>query len=143
MKEKINTYKTKQRDLILALLINNKNSHLTAEDVFEKLRSGGNSVGKSTVYRYLDRLVEEGKVRKFVVDDISSACFQYIDEQDECHEHYHLKCSDCGMLFHVECEYLDDLNKHIFSHHKFKIDNLKTVLYGLCENCASHHNSHS
>lgn len=139
MKENNCTYKTKQRDSILNLLTNNKDEHLTADEVYERLKMLGSCVGKSTVYRYLDRLVSEGTVRKFIVDDINGACFQFIDSQNECQEHFHLKCSDCGVLFHVECNYLNNMNKHIYKHHNFKIDNLKTVLYGLCEECSSHH----
>lgn len=39
------------------------------------LKSQGNGVGKSTVYRYLEKLVEEGKVRKYFLEEGAGACF--------------------------------------------------------------------
>jgi len=129
-------YKTKQRENILKLLKENNGVHMTAEDVFEYLKTKGNSVGKSTVYRYLDKLVNEGKVKKFFVDEGVSACYQYYSKDCEFEVHYHLKCSQCGGLFHVDCHFLDDLSKHILNTHNFKIDCNKIVLYGECEACS-------
>ena len=34
------------------------------------------------------------------------------------------------------CDYLSDVNKHIYEHHRFRIDNSKTILFGLCEKCS-------
>ena len=50
---------------------------------------------------------------------------------------FRLKCLGCGKLFHVECDYLDQVQAHIYAHHQFTIDNTKTVLYGLCAGCAA------
>lgn len=127
-------YKTKQRQLILDCLINNKEKHLTADDVIDYLKDKGNPVGKTTIYRYLDKLVAEGYVRRYFVEEGVSSCYQYI-EGEKCHEHFHLKCVGCGSLMHLECNYIESLQEHISNNHKFKVDNLKTVFYGRCEGC--------
>lgn len=137
-------YNTKQRLLILNYLIEARALHVTADDVFEHLKSQGNCVGKSTVYRYLDKLVIEGRLRKFYIEDGVNACYQYFDLNEECSSHYHLKCFECGALLHVECNLLDEIYQHVSSKHNFQIDNTKTVFYGLCEICnktnnATHH----
>ena len=126
-------YNTRQRDLILEFLQTNKSRHLTAEEIAEGLR--GQRVGKSTVYRTLDLLIREGSVRRFFIEDGASACFQYAPPDGACKMHYHLKCYNCGALFHVECEFLDQVEAHIFERHGFQIDNSKTVLYGVCQDC--------
>ena len=41
-----------------------------------------------------------------------------------------------GQLFHVSCDYLNQLGEHLLEHHGFVIDHTKTVLYGLCAACA-------
>ena len=83
-------------------------------------------------------LVEEGMVRKYVLDGKSSACYQFLsDEPHLCQEHFHLKCTCCGRLFHVSCDYLNQLGEHLLEHHGFVIDHTKTVLYGLCADCAA------
>lgn len=129
------SYATKQGGLILAVLENEPGRHFTADDIMKMLSDGGNAVGKATVYRHLDKLIKQGRVRKYIVDEGSSACFEYIGEEHSCHEHYHLKCSVCGKLLHVRCEYLDEVAEHILGHHGFVISPEKTVLYGICENC--------
>lgn len=129
------SYNTKQRELIFELLKENGGGHMTAEEVANRLAENGNAVGKSTVYRYLDKLVESGEVRKYIVDEGISACYQYVGHSDRCNSHYHLKCSQCGALLHVECDYLDKVGEHVLEHHGFKMSNEKTVLYGTCVNC--------
>ena len=127
-------YNTKQGDLILRLIRENGGRHLTAEDIVRRLADSGCAVGKSTVYRHLERLTREGTVRRFVLHDGESACYQFAG--DGCCNHYHLKCSLCGRFLHVECEYLDKVSEHIYEHHGFTLSEENTVLYGLCADCA-------
>ncbi len=133
--EKIRKYKTKQQDLILNYLIEHSQEHVTVEQIYESLRNSEHQVGKTTVYRCLERLIEEGTVRKYIVEDGMSACFQYISSSEECQEHYHLKCCKCGQLIHLSCDFLGQVNQHIYEEHHFIVDNSKTVFYGICENC--------
>lgn len=46
----------------------------------EHFKSEGISMGTTTVYRNLERLVEQGIAAKYVVDWTTSACFEYIGE---------------------------------------------------------------
>lgn len=127
-------YRTKQRQRILDCLTANSHYHITAEDVEAYLRARGEAVGKTTIYRYLEKLVSEGRVRKFITDG-ESACFQYVSEGG-CQEHFHLKCTGCGRLIHLECSYLSQVERHIFQEHHFTIHSGRTVFYGQCADCA-------
>ncbi len=129
-------YKTKQRELILNLLIENKNVHLTADEILDRLKFQGNAVGKSTVYRYLDRLVKQGLIRRYVLEEGTSSCYQYRDKTLPCDSHFHLKCLDCGKLVHLDCTFLQNIEEHVLQEHHFQIDNCKTVFYGICDQCA-------
>ena len=128
------SYETKQSRLVIEFLKSNNQKHFSAEDVYFSLVSSGEKIGRTTVYRQLDKLCENGKVRKFITGENDACCYQYNDEH--CHNHYHLKCSACGTLIHTECNFLDKLSAHIFSDHQFTIDGSKTVLYGICKTCA-------
>lgn len=128
------SYITKQGQLIKDFLKNNSGRHFSADEVYFVLMSNGEQIGKTTVYRQLERLSDEGTARKFLSGTNGACCYQFADP-DVCHNHYHLKCSKCGELLHVECDFLDKLSEHIYDDHKFTIDGSKTVLYGLCENC--------
>ncbi len=126
-------YNTKQKALILEYL-KNIDGHVTADDVVRYFRNNGNLIGKATVYRYLDKLVEQNVVLKYSLGNGQSACYQYVGE-DEAEHHYHLICVGCGNLIHEKCGYMDEISKHLSKNHDFVLDPLKTVLYGKCKNC--------
>ena len=131
-------YRTRQRELIGEILRENSNGHLTVDEIVELLGARNAAVGRTTVYRCLERLTAEGKLRKYSAAG-ESACYQYIDGE-ECHEHFHLKCKCCGRLIHMECEHMHALSGHILNEHGFAVDPLCTVLYGICADCAEKEN---
>ena len=130
-------YNTKQRELILECLSNSEGNHITAEDILDYLKKRDTPVGKSTIYRYLENLVEQGIVRKYTIKEGKSACYQFVGEGENTHctEHYHLKCSVCDRLFHVSCKFMDGIKEHINEEHGFVRHSSKTVFYGVCADC--------
>ena len=126
-------YSTKQRSAILDFLKEN-NAHVTAADIAFHLKELGVSVSTATVYRTLEKLVGEGVVRKMFVDQGHSACYQYIDN-GTCSEHFHLKCIKCGRLIHLSCDFLQEMESHIFDDHGFTVSSGRTVIYGVCHAC--------
>lgn len=131
-------YNTKQHDEVLEYLKSMKGSHVTASDVYMHLAgTQEKKVGQATVYRQLERLVEEGVIDKYIIDQNTPACFEYID-QEECGEEFcvHGKCLKCGKLFHLHCEEIKAMREHLIEHHGFMPDFHHTVIYGLCEECA-------
>lgn len=135
MEHKTNAYKTKQREAILEYIVDNKDKHVTADEIISRFSKQENPIGKSTVYRYLDKLCNENIIRKFNIDGSSSACYQYGNGDDCCQEHYHFKCLACGDLFHVSCKLMNGIKEHVMAEHDFAIDNRKTVFYGMCGKC--------
>ncbi len=129
-------YKTKQKELLLACLNENKSVHLTAAEISQRLQEKGHSLGMSTVYRHLDKLVSAGLVRKYIIDENSPACYQYTDNSDSCCEHFHLKCSSCGRLIHTDCHLMKQIAEHMKESHGFIVDTAKTLLYGTCSECS-------
>ncbi len=128
-------YHTKQRDRVLRCLRAQGDRHLTAARVTEILRQSDGAVGPATVYRHLERLVQNGTVRKYVTGQGSPACYQYVGDAP-CGNHFHMRCVSCGRLFHLDCHALCDIADHIRAHHDFEIDPTKTVFYGTCSQCA-------
>lgn len=131
-------YKTKQRERILQSLKDNPDKHMSVDDIIGALNSRGETVGKTTVYRYVDKLCTEGLVRKYVLPEGEGACYQLCDIK--CKEHFHLKCVECGVLIHTECAFLSEVASHVMKEHEFAIDSGLTVLYGMCGSCRN--NSH-
>ena len=131
------TYKTKQSREILSCLDYYRGTHVNVPMISRYLEDQGHPVSVATIYRHLEKLEKDGLVRKFIVDGKAGACFQYVGEAAEhCCHHYHLKCEKCGRLIHLECETLDSLGEHMRKDHGFAVNSMKTVFYGICENCA-------
>ena len=127
------TYRTKQSELVLNCFKSNQGKHLTVEEICSYLKENGTPVGTTTVYRQVQKLSDEGVITKYNVDAENGACFQYSGE--DCKMHFHLKCVECSNLIHATCTYIESVEDHIFDHHGFKVDNTKTVFYGICQDC--------
>ena len=130
-------YQTKQMKQILAYLQTIEGTHVTAADVCSYFKEQGINVGTTTVYRNLEKMVEQGLVAKYNVDGTSSACFEYLGAEEHCHKMscFHCKCEKCGKLIHLQCEEVESLKQHMMEHHNFEMDALRTVFYGICSEC--------
>lgn len=130
-------YNTKQKSAIIQFIKVVKDKHFTVDSLCEMMALEGKTVGRTTVYRHLESLAKDGILRKYAAAQGESVCYQYVGEQNECNEHFHLKCEKCGSLIHMECDEMRELAVHIKSHHGFSIDQFKTVIYGVCGDCSS------
>ena len=132
-------YQTKQRDELLTYLESMSGQHITVNDVCEYFKAKGKSIGTTTVYRQLEKMVDQGIVTKYVIDAGSPACFEFVGA-DSHHPNgscYHCKCEVCGKLVHMHCDELPQMQQHIKEHHGFTINPMRTVFYGICESCAA------
>lgn len=129
------SYNTKQREAVLLYLASVPGAHVSVNQIAKHLSDQGISVGVTTIYRHLDKLVEEGVAKKYILDGTKAACYQYVANGDAVPEYYHLKCENCGDLIHVECDYISALGQHFFDSHHFAIDPKKTIFYGQCSSC--------
>ena len=131
-------YNTKQRDILLGFLKSSRGRHVTVHDVCEYCGFRGERIGQTTIYRQLERMVDEGIVNKYIIDPNSPACFEYVG--DSAHNTagvcFHCKCEKCGKLTHLHCEELEEIKGHLAAAHGFSLDPFRTVFYGVCEDCA-------
>jgi len=130
-------YKSKNYEELLGYLKTVPGQHLTVNDIFQALKGRGSSIGASTIYRQIERMVEEGIVEKYVIEANMPACFEYVEPSS--HEDkmscYHCKCEVCGKLIHLHCDEIKELQTHLYNNHHFRINPMRTVLYGTCEDC--------
>ena len=59
-------YNTEQKNLIIKCFETNKDSQLGASDVLSFLAANNTKVGLATIYRNLESLEKEGKIKKFI-----------------------------------------------------------------------------
>lgn len=126
-------YKTKQQDIILEFLRNSGKKHFTVQELSEHFKSAG--IGKATVYRQLERLVDSGAVNKFFTGENSAACFEFTGDSHEQNGCFHCRCEVCGKLIHLHCDEIACVKEHIESAHGFEINPFRTVFYGICSDC--------
>ena len=124
------TYKTKGKEEIMSLILDMK-KEFTIKEIYNMLNK---EVGLTTIYRFVDKLVEDNKLIKSIGKD-NITYYQYISE---CHNdsHINLKCTKCGMIYHIDCECMSELYNHIFDEHKFSINTNNIIIEGLCKNCS-------
>ena len=114
-------------------------THPTADELYAMVRTRMPRISLGTVYRNLEKMVEQGMVAKYNVDGTSSACFEYLGAEEHCHKTscFHCKCEKCGKLIHLHCEDVVKLEQHLMDSHGFRMDPCRTVFYGICEECRS------
>lgn len=122
-------YNTRQREIILDAIRKNKNE-FTIKDIHLNIKD---KVGLTTVYRLVDKLVEEGLLNKFIGKD-NITYYQYL-EKCEHQNHFYLKCESCGDIVHVDCDCIEEITNHIFLKHDFKPSREHIIIYGICKNC--------
>lgn len=127
-------YQTKQKTAVLECLHKSGGAHLTIPQIAEQLKAAGSVVSTPTIYRCMDTLVTEGKVRKYVLDGNAGSCYQYDNGSSE-EELFHFRCEKCGRLLHFQSEELRQLNVRMKQCKSGKIDLEQTVFYGICDNC--------
>lgn len=123
------SYKTKQKDIILDIIKEQKHE-FTIKDIYEPIKD---KVGLTTIYRLVDKLVDDKKLNKTISND-NITYYQYLEECDE-ENHFYLKCDKCGTLIHIDCDCIEELNNHIFRNHKFKPNKDHIIIDGLCNKC--------
>lgn len=122
-------YNTKQKDIIFGTIIN-KNREFTVKDIYEEL---GKKIGLTTIYRFVDKLVSDDKLVKFIGKD-NITYYQYLEECCK-DNHFYLKCDRCGCMIHIDCDCIMDLSHHIVKEHHFKLNQEHIIIHGVCQNC--------
>ena len=129
-------YVTEQKKILKKILEESCDSAYTVEELMQKLcdRCGDSAPGKSTVYRLITHLVEDGTVKKFSKDGSRKWSYQIV-MGEHCDTHLHLKCMDCGRLIHLDESVSDELLDRVRSISNFSVNEEATVLFGRCGGC--------
>jgi Fur family ferric uptake transcriptional regulator len=125
------TYNTKQKSLILDLIAA-KRSDFSVKEIYAELIARGEQIGQTTVYRVIEALVEDGKLKQSLGAD-GATRYQYLEDCNHS-GHCYLKCRECGRIEHIDCEDISELEQHIVKKHQFEMDK-DFVINGKCEAC--------
>jgi len=113
-------------------MVGNNSYPLSAGDIFKTLERSG-TINRVTVYRILDRLVDQG-----VVDRLSTggrAAYYGLAPNANHRSHPHFYCKSCGQM---DCLSPESLNIETNSMQKTfpgRIDKVEVRVDGICKNC--------
>ena len=130
-------YQTKQKGLLLDFMTTHSQQSFSVEELtaaMERECLGAPVPGKSTVYRLIKKLVDEGTVKRFSENHGRTFCYQIMGGKN-CATHLHLKCKKCGRLYHMDNRISQQIYREILANDAFALDEKETVLFGVCKNC--------
>tara|TARA_B100001996_G_scaffold373640_1_gene351312 strand:+ start:1619 stop:2041 length:423 start_codon:yes stop_codon:yes gene_type:complete len=119
---------THPRVKVLELLQSHPKSHLTAEEIHDKLIKGEETIGLATIYRVLTQLELAGLVQKNHFDESQSS----YEIQKKHHDH--LICTNCGKIIEFMNDDLERLQEKISKNYQFKLNTHVMTLFGICNN---------
>ncbi len=119
-----------QKDAILKILAG-KSVHRTADEVYQQVRVSLPRISLGTVYRNLEKLVQEGQIQ--AIDTRGAPrCFDGNPVR-----HLHVRCRSCGRIEDVaefpQIFSLDQVQREIAT--DFQVDEVEVDLVGLCPQC--------
>ena len=120
---------TPQRYMILSV-IQEAESHLSIEQIMERVQTRNPYVSLSTIYRTLELLRELGLVRE---NHLPGEQPHY--EAAEGKAHHHLVCKNCRAVIHLDETLLGTLNEQLQAQYHFHDLMLDLVAAGYCNTC--------
>ncbi|MDF0054776.1 Fur family transcriptional regulator [Staphylococcus pseudintermedius] len=124
---------TPQREATVRVLIENEADHLSAEDVYLKVKEKAPEIGLATVYRTLELLADLKVVDKVSFGDGVSR-FDLRKEGSK-HFHHHLVCMECGRVDEIEEDLLPQVEERVENEYNFKILDHRLTFHGICGTC--------
>jgi Fur family peroxide stress response transcriptional regulator len=109
--------------------VSSTDTHPSAEQVYADIVTKYPSISRATVYRNLNMLVEEGKLRRIQV-------LGGPDHYDHMMgKHYHIQCIDCKEVGDVEVFSAIDLGEDELDLHGYELHSYEIVFNGICPDC--------
>lgn len=127
----LKTYHTQQRKILIEFLQKNRDKAFTIDEIINFI--GNSGISRSTAYRLITKLCDDGIVKRKAGTCGRSLYYQY-ENADNCEGHLHMKCTECGKVYHLDTCITSLLQNDIKSSANFEIDS-HTVLLGKCNTC--------
>lgn len=117
---------TSQRCEVYSFLCR-ENTHLTAEEIYEKIKTKLPAMSLATVYSILELFQEKGLVKEIRID-FGKSCFEGRTDI-----HHHFFCNKCKTIIDIDMPLCSSLEKREVNGHK--IESVQGYFYGICKNC--------
>jgi Fur family transcriptional regulator, ferric uptake regulator len=105
--------------------------HLSAEELYVRVKKNHPGIGYATVYRTLKLLADAGLADERRFED----GFTRYEYKSPNSHHDHLICTKCGAIIEFENERIEELQQDVARKNRFLVQSHKLELYGLCAEC--------
>ena len=126
---------TRQRLVVLEVLAENPEQHLTAEEIYERVKVENPDIGLATVYRTVQLLLELELIDRINLDDGFIRYEIGSIEEKEHHRYHHLICMRCGKVSAFQDDMLEALESGVREALGFQVIDHEVKLYGYCKDC--------
>ena len=106
-------------------------AHLSVGDLERLLRSSAVRIGRATIYRTLEVMLEARLVREHDFDE----GFKRYEPVTALGHHEHLICIDCGKVVEFSSERLERMKVLIAEEYGFRHHHHRLEIYGVCQEC--------
>lgn len=120
---------TRQRVIVAEALAAARRA-LSAQQLYERIKTSHPTLGRATVYRALEAQVQDGMASRFERDGHTSA---YVACDAE--HHHHLVCTRCQRVEDLDEIVVAPLLSSVGRRHDFKVDHAALDFYGVCGTC--------
>jgi Fe2+ or Zn2+ uptake regulation protein len=130
--DEVSQRRTRPRQLIADRLVElaGSGADFTIDDLWQEIREGEPRLGRATVYRSVEKLVNLGLLDRVEFADGT----HHYHVCDDGH-HHHLTCTQCHRVVVVDvCLAVDQLTA-ISDQTNFDIEGHSLTFFGRCENC--------
>ncbi|MGO4256263.1 Fur family transcriptional regulator [Marmoricola sp. RAF53] len=121
---------TRQRRAVAAVL-EESGEFRSAQEIHESLRSAGDTVGLSTVYRTLQAMADSGEI-----DTLRSEGGEAVYRRCSASHHHHLVCRSCGATVEVEGPAVEKWTRAVAGEHGYTDVSHTLEIFGICANCS-------
>ena len=122
---------TQQRELVAEVVFSSA-GHLSEEEIEQALRQRGERVGKATIYRTLDLLVQSKLVAEH---DFGEGFKRYEHRLSREPVHEHLICLECGKVIEFRSDEVEAVEARVERELGFKPARHRLEIFGLCREC--------
>ncbi|MEO8251638.1 MAG: Fur family transcriptional regulator [Chloroflexota bacterium] len=120
---------TRQR-LLVANALAAEGRQMTAEELYGGLRRHEPGIGRATVFRTLETLVEAGVARRL---ELEGHVYAYVACLPA--HHHHVACTRCGRVEEIDEAYVTPIAHRLALDLGFEIDDARLDFYGRCASC--------
>jgi Fur family ferric uptake transcriptional regulator len=121
------------RDVVIDLLAE-QHCALSAQEIEDRLREQGRRVGRASVYRALDLLVDNGLINRL---EVGQGMARYEPVHPGGEHHHHLVCDRCGRLVAFDDPALERAIDDLGTRLGMRVTEHEVLLRGECERCES------